>query len=105
VTEGSNRPPRKYYYCAFKQTFEELGDGKVKVTAEDGRTGIFRWDGPYIEGDLTEANIHMLNWTGGPTVPPECNFRWSTVPTDPSRPSGWPEPLERTLKSYIEMSS
>jgi hypothetical protein len=47
----------------------------------------------------------MLNWTGGPTVPPECNFRWSTVPTDPSRPSGWPEPLERTLKSYIEMSS
>jgi hypothetical protein len=95
-------PLRKYYYVALKQTYEELGeDGKVRVTTEDGRSGIFHYSGKYLEGELTQANIHMLMWCAGPTIPDECNYRWHEVPVDINRPSGWPENLEKALAHQI----
>lgn len=99
----SNTPPlRKYYYVALKQTYEELReDGKVRVTDENGRSGIFHYSGKYLDGELTQANTHMLVWCGGPTVPEECNYRWHEVPADIERSSGWPEHLERTLSHQI----
>jgi hypothetical protein len=48
--------------------YEELGDGLVRVEKR-GLVGIFRGDGRYIEGDLTYADQHMLNWVGGPALP------------------------------------
>ena len=95
------RPFRKHRYGPMKQTFEEIPDGRVRVTADDGRWGIFHWNGPWIEGDLTQANVHMLVWTGGPDTPPEFRYRWSEVPVDPSRPSGWPEMYERRYPEVI----
>ena len=89
------RPWRKYRYIPAKQTFEELPDGRVRVTADDGRWGIFRWNGPWIEGELTQANVHMLVWCGGPDTPAEFHYRWTDVPIDINRPSGWPEEYEK----------
>ena len=100
-TRPDGRPWRKYRYVEMKQTFEELPGGRVKVTADDGRTGIFQWNGPWIEGDLTQVNIHMLTWCGGAEIPQECRYRWSQVPADLNRPSGWPEELEKTLGAVI----
>ena len=60
---------RKYYYVGFKQTYEELGDGLVRVTDKDGREGVFHCDGRYVEGELTHCNLHMLVWTGGADPP------------------------------------
>lgn len=92
---------RRYYYVAGKQTYQDLGDGRVEVTDDAGRTGIFSAEGPYLEGDVTQANLHMLFWTGGPTIPDECNFRWSEVPVDTRRPSGWPEKIEPFVQHHL----
>jgi hypothetical protein len=96
-----DRPLRRYFYVAGKQMYEELGDGRVKVIDQYGRSGIFSADGPYIEGDVTQANLHMLVYTGGPNIPAECNFRWSEVPVDPRRPSGWPEEIEPFVRHHL----
>ena len=93
----ANSDMRKYYYVAHKQTYEEIGDGLVRVTAADGRSGIFKSTGQWVEGELTEANLHMLVWTGGPRPAREFNYRWTEVPIDITRPSGWPEHFERAL--------
>jgi hypothetical protein len=95
------RPWRKYRYVAFKQTYEELPGNRVRVTTDEGKTGIFQWNGPWIEGELTQANVHMLVWCGGPDIPPACRYRWGEVPIDVNRPTGWPEELENTLADRL----
>lgn len=89
---------RRYYHVAGKMMFEELGEGLVRVSDQGGKTGVFRWDGPWVEGELTECNLHMLVWCGGPQLPPGFNYRWPAVPADVNRPSGWPEGLDQVLK-------
>jgi hypothetical protein len=102
MTENGDKPAlRKYRYASFKQTFELQSDGSVVVTCDDGRTGRFHPDGRYIEGELTQANLHMLTWTGGPAQKPECRYRWGETPIDINRPSGWPEELEKTLSYHL----
>lgn len=98
----ANTPPlRKYYYVRARQFFEELESGRVRVTDADGRTGIFSWDGHYLEGDLSVANEHMLVYVGGPTVPKVCNYRWTEIDADVNRPSGWPEALEEAVAHQL----
>ncbi len=95
-----NTPPlRKYYHIPFKHTFEEVGDGTVRVTDDNGDTGLFKWTGEYIEGEITQANLHMLFWCGGPDVAPGMNFRWVEYPIDFSRPSYVPEAMEPHIPS------
>lgn len=100
---GSKQPGhlRKWRYPFKKEFYEEVGDGTVKVTRDDGRSGIFTLDGRCISGDLTQANIGMLVWTGSPHLPEECDWCWKEVPIDTSRPSGWPEKLEKTLSYQL----
>jgi hypothetical protein len=97
----TNQPKRKYYHVLGKKTFEELGDGLVRVTDDDGVSGVFRWTGEFVDGDLTECNLHMLIWTGGANLPKVMNYRWPEVPADINRPSGWPEELEELVSHQI----
>lgn len=91
---------RKYEYVAAKQTYEEIGDGLVRVTDhKSGKTGVFHWDGRWVEGDLRTANSNMTTFCGGPNIPPEFNYRWPEVPADTSRASGWPEQIEKHFTS------
>ncbi|MBV9995366.1 MAG: hypothetical protein JO127_09140 [Caulobacteraceae bacterium] len=99
MTEVKKRALRKYYYVAFKQMYEEIAEGIVKVTNPDGRTGVFQWNGKYLEGDLTQANLHMLVWTGGPPLPEAFSYHWIETPIDVNRKSGWPAPYE-TIVDY-----
>lgn len=89
---------RKYFMNLTKQIYEELGGGRVRVTNRDGKTGVFHYDGRWIEGDVREANVNMLIFTGGPNLPEAFDYRWTTLPSDPERESGWPEEQERYLK-------
>jgi hypothetical protein len=82
-----------------RQTFEELGEGLVRVTNPDGKTGVFTWQGQWIEGDVRDVSVHMLIYTGGPDVERGFEFRWTQMPEDINRPSGWPAPQEHKLKS------
>ncbi len=63
--------------------YEEIGDGVVRV--EDrarGKYGLFKWDGAWIEGDLTYADPHLLRFIGGPDLPPGTDIFWSLLPPD-----------------------
>jgi hypothetical protein len=82
-----------------QQIYEEIGDGLVRVTNRDGKSGVFDRNGRWIEGDVRDANTNMLVYTAGPDLPRDFVYRWLSVPADPHRASGWPEHLERSLIS------
>jgi len=92
---------RRWRYALRKQTFEEIGDGTCRVTCDDGREGLFDSEGRYLSGNLTQVSREMVHWVTGPRMPPGCNFRWSQVPVDIERSSGWPEYLEDTMRFHL----
>lgn len=51
-----------------KALYEQDGNGNVRVTAKDGRTGLFRADGTWLDGELFEADPQLCGWVGGPKV-------------------------------------
>lgn len=91
---------RKYFMQLTNEMYEELGEGLVRVTDGDGKSGIFKWNGSWVEGNLRQANNHMLAFCGGPNIPKEFNFHWVRSPWSDNTESGWPEPYERHLKSW-----
>ncbi len=61
--------------------YEEVGEGVVRV--EDrarGKSGLFKFDGTWLEGDLTHADPHLLNYVGGPDLPPDKDVNWMLMP-------------------------
>jgi len=52
--------------------YEELGDGRVRVD-KNGTVGVFRYDGAWLEGELTYADPHLLLWVGGTELPSGAN--------------------------------
>ncbi|MFA7588199.1 MAG: aromatic ring-hydroxylating dioxygenase subunit alpha [Novosphingobium sp.] len=61
--------------------YEEQGDGTVRVTDKaKGKSGLFQWTGEYLEGDLTQADLHFLRFIGGPTLPAEKDIFWTMLP-------------------------
>jgi hypothetical protein len=51
-----------------KALYEPGDDGLVRVTAPDGRSGRFRTDGRWVDGELREADPQLCGWVGGPRV-------------------------------------
>lgn len=49
-------------------TYVGVAGGLVEVRAKDGRTGRFRSDGRWVEGELREADPHLCGWIAGPRV-------------------------------------
>lgn len=98
MSEKAPRPLRRFYHTTQKHMFEELGDGKVRVTDKSGREGIFHYDGRFIEGDLSTVNVHMLMYVGGPRIDEAFNYRWTEMAPVIDRPSGWSEEHERALE-------
>lgn len=47
--------------------YEQDGHGNVRVSC-DGKAGLFRPDGTWIEGDIFEADPHLCGWIAGPKV-------------------------------------
>jgi hypothetical protein len=50
-----------------KALYERDHNGNVVVRLA-GKTGVFRADGSWIEGELFEADPQMCNWIAGPKV-------------------------------------
>lgn len=68
--------------------YQELGDGLVRVEdKERGLSGVFRWDGTWVEGDLTHADFHFLRYIGGPNLPPGKDIFWTMLPVGDEAPS------------------
>jgi phenylpropionate dioxygenase-like ring-hydroxylating dioxygenase large terminal subunit len=68
--------------------YEEIEQGQVRVSKND-KIGIFTWEGRYVEGDITSADVHLLSYVGGPDVPPEfnVNHRAMRAPVADGEPS------------------
>lgn len=49
--------------------FERLDQGRVLVTASDGRTGTFDERGNHLGGEIRQADPQMCNWIGGKQLP------------------------------------
>ena len=63
--------------------YEELGDGLVKVDDKArNKSGIFKWNGEWVEGELTQADYHFLNYIGGPILSPEKDLYWTVLPVE-----------------------
>ncbi|MEZ5743207.1 MAG: aromatic ring-hydroxylating dioxygenase subunit alpha [Sphingomonadaceae bacterium] len=61
--------------------YQELGDGLVRIDDKaKGKYGVFRYDGTWIEGDLTYADPHMLMYVGGPDLPYGDDLPWTLMP-------------------------
>lgn len=91
-------------------TYEAIGDGVVRVTnPKTGQWGLFRWDGEWVEGELTHADPHFLRFIGGPDLPPASDVLWGYLPTDlaPEPPAAaffWgrmPEGAPRAIGKFI----
>ena len=67
--------------------YEEQGDGLVRITDEKkGKTGLFKWDGTWVEGDITYADPHMLYLVGAPDLPPGKDIFWTMLPPHETSP-------------------
>jgi len=72
--------------------YEAIGDGLVRVEDKaKGKSGVFRWDGTWIEGELTYADPHMLIYVGGPDLPPGRDIPYPLMP-----------PLEKDIPEFLE---
>ena len=61
--------------------YADQGDGVVKVTDhKSGRWGRFRYDGVWLEGELSHADPHFLLFIGGPKLPPEMDIFYAMAP-------------------------
>ena len=45
--------------------YERVAERQVRVTARDGRSGLFTDEGERIEGDLGQVDPNMCDWIGG----------------------------------------
>ncbi len=74
--------------------YEELGDGVVRVTdSAHDKWGKFKWDGTWLEGEITYADPHLLLYVGGQDLPPGRDLFWMVLPpdNDPAQPLLTPE--------------
>jgi nitrite reductase/ring-hydroxylating ferredoxin subunit len=71
--------------------YQAIGGGLVRVTdKQKGKSGVFRYDGTWIEGNLTYADPHMLIYIGGPDLPAGRDVLWSLLP-----------PLEEDMPAFL----
>ena len=62
-------------------TYQELGEGIVEVVdTKRGRSGKFRYDGSWLEGDLTHADPEFLIYVGGPKPSAQQDVYWGMSP-------------------------
>ena len=52
--------------------YEDLGNGLVRVE-KSGQAGTFQYNGHWVEGELTHADLHLLGWVGGKELPAGLN--------------------------------
>jgi hypothetical protein len=55
-------------------TYTVREDGLVEVE-NNGKLGLFQYDGRYVSGELRQADPHFLLWLAGPQLPPDAAGR------------------------------
>lgn len=58
-------PYTRFRHPITGDTFERLGEDRIRLTKADGRTGIFNSRAEHLDGELLTADLHVCNWFGG----------------------------------------
>lgn len=83
MIEQNVRPLRREPHPISGLLYEAIGDAKVRVTRpESDSFGVFTWRGDWIEGDITQADQHMLIYIAGPDLPHDHEVIWMFAPPD-----------------------
>jgi len=84
--------------------YEAIGDGLVRVDdPAKGKSGVFRYDGTWIEGELTHADPQLLLYVGGPDLPPGRDVYWGFLP--PLEDEKTTMPAGGTLRAFENAGS
>jgi len=62
--------PRKMRHPLSGAIYARQDDGLIEVTSRVGEVGKFHDTGVWVEGELTQADIHMCSWVGGDVPAP-----------------------------------
>lgn len=63
--------------------YREVGDGLVRIEDDkSNRYGLFKADGTWLEGELTQADPCMLNLIGAPNVADGWDVYWGILPAE-----------------------
>ena len=61
--------------------YRELGDGTVRIDDEArGVWGLFTIDGRHLDGPVTHADLALLQFVGGATMPADKDVYWGMAP-------------------------
>src|SRR5262245_52130115 len=62
--------------------YEDIGGGRVRVQKQGSDAfGIFTWQGEWLEGEVTQADPHMLLYIAGPDLPRDHEVLWMAAPS------------------------
>lgn len=62
-------PYTRFRHPISGDTYERLGEDRIRLTKRDGRSGIFTSRAEPVEGELKVADLHVCNWFGGRLTP------------------------------------
>lgn len=72
---------RKEPHPLGKTVYSAIGGGKVRIdSTEDDRWGVFTWEGEWLEGPITQGDLLMLQYIGGPDMPLDHDVLWMLTP-------------------------
>ena len=92
---------RKDVHPISGDTYEELGNNRVRVEKATGEYGIFLVDGTHLEGELTSADIHLLRYIGGQDLPAGHDLYWVYAPVGVFNEPGMLEPMDYPLPRQV----
>ena len=55
----------KLYHAFSRWSYEKTSDGLVLVTDQNGNSGLFKPNGVWVSGHLTDADIQIIAFVGG----------------------------------------
>lgn len=65
---AANRTDRALKHPMSGAIYTALDNGTV-IVENNGVSGVFHYDGRWIEGDIKQADPHMALWLAGPQLP------------------------------------
>ena len=81
MNELAKHPRRSEPHPINGSLYTAIGDGLVRVEDKaKGKYGVFKWDGTWIDGDLTYADPHLLIFVGGPDLPESHDIPYPMMP-------------------------
>ena len=92
---------RKDVHAISGDVYQEIGDGTVRVEKASGDYGVFTVDGIDLEGVLTSADNHLLQYVGGKDLPSGHDLYWVYAPVGVYNRPGMLQPYDLQMPKHV----